>query len=375
MDTETIGPITFSQLWKIPFFVYLLFFVMTKKRENKPSFIKISYARAGKNLFNTGMVSNPFAEVLSFVRYMMFPLMFEYIIIKFGDLKKINNILYGFSEFVVISGIPFILGIMESKVDKEGYIEFDNYVGVFQNPHGASITTSIAVLILLSKHRALKKTIYKTFNILLIILGLYLLYKTYVRTGYLMFVVGVFIMFLPKKITFEKIFSWIIIIVLVCFLFYFLLETQEEFYNRIFNIRNGERADVGSGRFGFWIATYNHWENGNIFELLFGKGIISLKEYLDQTLGMYIPAHSEFFNQLAFNGVIGVFILLLFLINLFRFIRANKNKFSYKLALAIFYLYLSLMLTQGGIWFQAEVLMALLFSKLYMENDQRKVKL
>ena len=106
-ESEKIGPITFSQLWKIPLFIFLVVKVIFLGKQPKPEFIKFSYARAGKNLLNGGVFLNYLVEVIDFIRYMMFPLMYEYILSKIKNIKKLHQFLLQFAQFIILSGIPF----------------------------------------------------------------------------------------------------------------------------------------------------------------------------------------------------------------------------------------------------------------------------
>lgn len=372
-EPEPVGPITFSQLWKIPLFLYLIYQVLIFRKIKKWSFVKFSYLRAGKSLINGGMLIAPMAEIISFIKYMMFPLIVEFISIKVKEISKINVFLLGFAQFVILSGIPFVFFGLESR----GKVIFElqevhGYTGVFQGPHAASMTTAVAVLVIISflKNRNLPPKS-KIFNSSLLFLGIYFLFLTFVRTGYAMFAVGLIVMFLPRKLEAKQIVAGTIILSLLAFGFFYLLETNEFFYNRIFDIRQGKQTSAGSGRLIFWGAAVDLWSEGNFFELLFGQGLIGLQDKLFEVTGHRIVAHNEFFNQLAQNGLLGIIIFIGFLVTLFKFIWRRRSSISYRLALATFFLYISLMMTQGGTWFPVDIFMALIFVRLNLEHLDR----
>ncbi|MGB5665360.1 MAG: O-antigen ligase family protein [Maribacter sp.] len=370
LGPEPIGPTTFSQVWKIPLFVYLFWQVLIIRRKRKPDFIKWSYARASKNLITSGFSVSYFANIIDFLRYMMFPLMYEFASFKIKNLKNLDKMLLGFAQFVIISGIPFILGLLQSKAkDTLLYGGFDSYSGMFQNSHGAAIVTTTAVLILLAFIK-LKSSIirYPKLNYLLLLFGIYLIYATFIRTGYAMFAVGLIILFMPKKLSIKQILTGTVVISLLVFGFVYLLETNEFFYNRIFDIRNGKQTAAGSGRLLFWKASWDLWYNGNIFEMFFGFGYIGLVEHMFEAVADYDIAHNEFFTQLGQNGLLGVAFFIGYLIALFKFIWKRRRLSSYRLGMAIFFLYVSLMMTQGGMWFELDIFMVLVFVKLEFEH-------
>tara|TARA_R110000744_G_scaffold31922_6_gene74886 strand:- start:823 stop:2019 length:1197 start_codon:yes stop_codon:yes gene_type:complete len=369
-----IGPITFSQIWKIPLFLFLIWQVLIKTNDKKLGMIKWSYARATKNLVTANFSVSYFYGIVDFIRYMMFPLMFEYAYRNIKSIRKLDKMLLGFAQFIILSGIPFSLGILESKAeDAQSFIDFDSYIGMFQNTHGASITTTTAVLILMAFLKVNSTIItYKKLNFALLIYGISLIYLTFVRTGYLMFIVGVVFLFLPKKLNFKQVMSGLAVFLILGVGFYVLLETNETFYNRIFDIRNGKQTAAGSGRFLFWMASFELWYNGSVFEMIFGHGFHDLIMYMYQKTGLPVFAHNEFFTQLGQNGLLGVIFFIGYLISLFKFIWRRKILPSYRLAMAIFFLYGSLMMTQGGMWFELDIFMVLVFVKLEFEKVLRK---
>tara|TARA_R110002074_G_scaffold393815_2_gene580726 strand:- start:3750 stop:4946 length:1197 start_codon:yes stop_codon:yes gene_type:complete len=371
---EKIGPITFSQIWKIPLFIFLIWQVLIKRNDKKLGMIKWSYARATKNLVTANFSVSYFYGIVDFIRYMIFPLMFEYAYRNIKSIRKLDKILLGFAQFIILSGIPFSLGILKSKSeDAQSFIDFDSYIGMFQNTHGASITTTTAVLILMSYLKVGSSIIkFKKLNYLLLIYGIFLIYLTFVRTGYLMFIVGVVFLFLPKKLNFKQVMSGLAVFLILGVGFYVLLETNETFYNRIFDIRNGKQTAAGSGRFLFWMASFELWYNGSVFEMIFGHGFHDLIMYMYQKTGLPVFAHNEFFTQLGQNGLLGVIFFIGYLISLFKFIWRRKILPSYRLAMAIFFLYGSLMMTQGGMWFELDIFMVLVFVKLEFEKVLRK---
>lgn len=366
----SVGPTTFSQVWKIPLFGFMIWQVLIIRNKTKPAFINWSYARAVKNLITSGFSMSYVAGIIDFVRYMMFPLMFEYVSLKIKDLKQLDTILLGFAQFIIISGIPFVFGLMSSKAkDAILYEDFDSYAGMFQNTHGAAITTTTAVLILLAFLKQKSSIIvYKKLNWALLLFGIYLIYATFIRTGYAMLFIGMVFLFIPKKVSAKQILTAVFAMSVLVFGFLYLLETSETFYNRIFDIRNGKQTAAGSGRLLFWKASFDLWFNGNVFEIFFGFGYEGLLDKIGEVTGIRVYAHNEFFTQLGQNGLLGVVFFIGYLASLLKFIWKRRKMPSFGLAIAVYFLYVSLMLTQGGMWFELDVFMVLVFVKLQLEN-------
>lgn len=89
-------------------------------------------------------------------------------------------------------------------------------------------------------------------------------------------------------------------------------------------------------------------------------------------MGLRVYAHNEFFTQLGQNGLLGILCFFGYLITLLKFIWNRRNRPSYRLALAVYFLYISLMLTQGGMWFELDVFMVLVYVKLEFEDMMYK---
>lgn len=365
-----VGPTSFSQVWKIPLLLFLIWEIVVIRSRKKHGFIQWSYARAIKNLIAGGFSVSYVAAVVDFLRYLMFPLLFEYISLKVKDLRRLDSLLLGFAQFIIVSGLPFVLGILESKaVDVITYKGFDSYAGMFQNTHGTAIATTTAVLVLIFFIKQKSTLIrYKALNYAILAFGIYLIYATFIRTGYVMFFVGLLVIYTPKKLNVKQLLSAGLALSVLVVAFLYLLETNEVFYNRIFDIRNGKQTAAGSGRLLFWEASVDLWLNGSVFELFFGSGYEALLDKIGEVTGIRVYAHNEIFTQLGQNGLLGVVFFIGFLISLFKFIWNRRRMPSYRMALAVYFLYTSLMLTQGGMWFELDVFMVLVFVKLELEG-------
>lgn len=368
-ETTPLGVVTASQLWKVFLFLYLLVVVLTHKVKVLPGFVKASYFRSIKFILNPGIYLNPLAEILDFSRYSLFPLLYHFLEIKKTKLFQIDKALIYSSIFFIVSFLPFVLGLLESRGSQLEYYEgFANLTGLFQGPHAASVTSTMSVLFILYFNKNYKfSRLARIFNLVVITFGIYIVFVTFVRTGYLMLILGVIIIYLPKKITPLTVIRLFLFICFLIFILYFLLENNQEFYNRIFDIRNGNQKEVGSGRLLFWITAFNLWLSGNIIEFLFGFGFEALTVAIEKVTGYKVFAHNEFLTQLAQNGIIGFCLLIWFVTSLFKFIFKRRKMFSYRISIAVFVVYISLMMTQGGFWFYPEFFLALILYKLDKE--------
>ena len=95
---------------------------------------------------------------------------------------------------------------------------------MFQNTHGAAIVTTTSVLILLAFIKMKSSIIrYTRLNYALLAFGIYLIYMTFIRTGYAMFFIGLVLLFLPKKLSIKQIFYTFLVVVILLFGFFYLI--------------------------------------------------------------------------------------------------------------------------------------------------------
>jgi O-antigen ligase len=371
---------SFSQLWKMPLIIILLSLYIKRIKIKKPAFQNYSVWYAFKMLFNTNLAYRPFSNITEFARFLPLPLMFEYF--KRKNSNSIYIWLIFLSQFVILSSIPFHFGLLES-VGKQlslqgfGYADIIGHTGIFQGAHAASITYTLAVIILINNlfhvQGSDKNRFYnhKFYNLILIGIGIYSIYAVFVRTGYLMFIVAVLVfIFLRFKFTFKRISIILVTIIIITGGIFRLVQSNDAFRARLFDQRIHDNNTIGSGRLIFWQNAYERWLNGNTFEIIFGIGMDNFKDYQYQKIGMRIFSHNQFFDSLVQNGLIGIILYLLMLISLFNFIRKRKHYKGYRLAMSLFAAYLMFALVQGSSLFFPDLMFALSLAYLFVNEKQ-----
>lgn len=323
----------------------------------RPNFNKMAYYYGLKNIFNQGIFTNPVTNIIETFRFTNFPLLYDTFNIYFKDPEKLQKFIVRISQYFILSGIPFLLGILKSVKEGREFGESLSFVGIFQNAASASIVTSLALLVLTYHLKTDRLSIViRIYNILLIFLGLYCLYLAFVRTGYLIFVIGFIILYMPSKINIRQLFLFSILTLSLGATFYYLIETNESFRQRILDQnKEGKQMDVGSGRLIFAKTSLKYWSEGNLHQLILGRGLDNVKDNLEKSTGMRIYSHNGFVDAIAINGIIGISLLLLFIYFTYKNIRQNKKTKTYKLSLAIFFCYVSFLLTQGGAGFAIDL--------------------
>lgn len=374
-ENTKIGLVYLGILWKFILFIYLVFVFFDSKKKSFYSLFFVSFLRAFKNLLHPKFLSSILHQLTEYLRYSFFPLFFYFLRIKNIPVYRVNNFLFKISVCIIISFFPFYFDILESKgqiidySNEFGLNQYNQLIGVFSGGHFASISLSFSIVFLYFYY--LKSGLNFTNRLLLLILifcGIYFAFLTYVRTGYIMIVLGLFALFFlntkQKKSSLKTIFYSVLILAIGLFILIYLLTFDETFYNRIFDIRYGEQEDLGSGRLLFWITTYDLFANGSFLSIFFGNSFEILTQKIFDLTGHRVFAHNEFLNQLALNGLFGLILLIFFIFYLFKFIIKRRNSIYFFCAISFFYCYLFLMFTQGGFWFFPELYLALILYNL-----------
>ena len=256
-----------------------------------------------------------------------------------GTLEKILVVL---SQYVCLSSLLTLTNIVQPLKDyqnAETFIEgLSYYSSVFGDAHAASSYFSIAsatLIYFLIKNR-FKSKINKIYNILLILIGVYSLFLSYTRTGWIMFIFSLIFIIDFKRISIKNKIRAIIAIIIAAVGIIALYNNNEAFRLRVSGggQYKGESDSVidtdGSGRNIFWKNGIDLWLNSDIYCFLLGNGTDAVVKNNYQKYGMYVGSHSLFVDALAKYGLITFILLVLFYYYQFRFISIFGRGSPYK---------------------------------------------
>ncbi|MFH0736406.1 MAG: O-antigen ligase family protein, partial [bacterium] len=377
-ETIEIAGIKLALIWKGALIIHIIVTISSQKRKYSNMFIRIGYLWGIKNIFTLSIMQY-FMETISLtLKSINLTLCYKYIKSKYNNPEIIAKLIISISIFIIVSSLPFHLGIIKPLVSAyninnytSGPIDTSAYVGIFQNPHSTAIITSLAVISLLffvNKKRILLP---------IILLGLINTYLTYVRTGYLLLIVGLVITLyfkVKRKVILFAIFP-------VIFYSLFLITGENDlFVNRLFNItkysdtHNVTVESLGSGRTYFWITNLYLWVNSDIFTQTIGYGEEIAKDNMQKAIGLRLVSHNGYIDSLIQNGLLGSIIFLLFLFYMLNIVMKNKKSEFFPLALIAFFCYTIMHVVQGGYFFLFDVLIALNIGLVSDENIQNVKK-
>ena len=368
-ETLEFGGIKFAIIWKSVFIIFILSkFILHKKSLFSKKYFFYGYLFNLKKIVTLSALTSFLPSLLQFSRSIVFPILLSYFN-SFSSNKKTLFLIKTLPVYIIISTIPFLLGIIEPL--KMGYdlsrygLDSYGFLGIFQNAHSASMTLAFSLLLILYflKHAISNKQ--KIFYLTLILIGSYALIQTYVRTGLAMLTVGVLVIYLYKVKTSKivKIIPYAAILTVVLFSYY---QSNESLQMR-FQDKNIYKQDVnvgvdniGSGRLKIASYAINNWWNEGVISIFIGLGEELAREKMTKIKGSAVFAHNGFVEILQTDGIFGILLYLNFIFLMFKAItkKINKKSYYYNLVLALFLMYLTGTLFQGGDNFFIYILLA-----------------
>ena len=351
-----LGPVKFIIIWKL-IILFILILLILKKGRKINWFIRLGYLYALKMWISIGALMYISDTIDAFSKFLVLPVVAHYSlnIITKENLVKFFNFLQYLSIYIILSSIPFLFHLLEpnskgydfEKYGSEGY----GFTGIFQNPHTAAILLSVSILILFFFTLQTNNIDKKFFYVFLMLLGLYVEYKTYVRTGYSSLIAGwIFIGFKHQRFK-TKVLMFVLALGMGAVATY-LYENDTVLQMRLSDKNiyktNVTENDLGSGRVYIYKNNLKNYISSDFFDIIFGLGRERAKLMLKEKIGHALVSHSGFLDALVDNGVIGFLLFLVWLYSAYKTIK--KSTFSYfkPLAYGIFFSYVAVMLTQGG---------------------------
>ncbi|WP_221250077.1 O-antigen ligase family protein [Desulfuromonas versatilis] len=337
-----------SHIWKIfiAFLLIVFIFLLSSKKKfgNFPNTVIWGYLFAIWP-FLVGLSSdNPTYDFFS-TGQRFFPILFFHFYCLLN--QKINlstKFLIYFALFVTVSTIPFFLGLTQQigktyDLSRLGDYSGHSFVGIFQNPHAASISVSFAFIIIFyfflnERNKKLKWFLGTTCLFLF-----YVEIMTMARAGYISLAAGVIFITIKNYKNLRKTISFLFLIfgfgiLLYSTIDYSLLETRilgETKYRKSSDIDS-----ISSGRFGLWADSFSIISNQDFIYFIGGIGLHHYRIAMYDEVGVFLFAHNGYLDELAIYGLIGFMLLVCFLASLAKDIKKSYHKtLGHSLLLAI----------------------------------------
>lgn len=352
----TVGGITIGVLWKITFLCVvslpiILYIFRTKHIE---LFVLFAILLSIKMFFNVSSFEYLNSTISIVAKNLMFPILFLFLSIKLNSTQLIYLARH-FSIFIVLSFVPFMLGILNplSKgygLDRFGVENAFGLVGVFGGSHGASEALGITLILLFYFYQNEPRKKVKIIFLGLLGLGSLELILTYARSGMALAVIGIFYLWIKEKGS-KKFITAMLIIVPVIFMSIYMYMTNPIFKMRINDENIYNKQEIGSGRPTIYMNALNNWYEEDIVVNLMGLGYEYGTIKMKEAIGTPIFAHNSYIQILQQEGIIGMMFFLLYLFYLFDYVLKRKDNKYYIISMALLLGYMVEMLLQGNFVF------------------------
>lgn len=314
-ESISIGPIKVSHAWKGS--LLALLFLNTRL---KPSVYSPLFLLALLAIFSVELIENPINAIVNFSIVAVIPLIGVYALKRSSEWSK--EALLFLSVFFILSFIPYDLGLLTPLGD--GYdlsgsygVDLQGAIGPFQTVHSASTALAGALVVVL--YFLLTASYNRAVMTMLLLLGLYFLLKTYVRTGIAMFAVGMGVMFVLLGIRNQRAFVRMAFFGLALVpLLIMTITSNEALMSRLLGERvHSSEFDsfetVGSGRGALAVASLEIYAEANVFEKFFGMGVTRQKQRMAEKIGRELIPHNGFLSILVHYGLLGIVFFMWFL--------------------------------------------------------------
>lgn len=324
-----IAGLSVAQLWKMPLIAFLLLNAL-QSRYHTFKFEKYGYSYSLTPFLSIEVLSSPFSVLLFSIKQLPTILFFKFWQ-KF-NVRILEKILITLAQFICLTSLLTMTNIIQPiKIyqNAESIIEgMSYYSSIFGDAHAASsyFSASCIIIIFFLINKKITGTAERLFNIALLCIGIYSLFLSFVRTGWIMFIISLFFIVDYNKINYKKKIKFFFALVLVAFGLILLYNNNEAFRLRVSGggQYKGESETIidtkGSGRNDFWKNGIMLWANSDPYRFLFGNGTDAVVENNKKLTGMNVGSHSLFVDTLAKYGLVTFVLLILFYYYQYRFI-------------------------------------------------------
>lgn len=362
LETEIFFGIKFSHLWKGSVATCLILYIIMRTIKYRaslsfpfPYFISAGYAYSLWPLVVMILHENPVNSLFVTAQRIMPVVAFHYLFVAHRD--KIKKIHRAAIVFVLLSSIPFAVGLLEQKgsyydLEKIGDVTGGSFVGLFQTSHVASLT--FALCLIASICYASTSNDRKTF----IIWGavspplFYLLIMSYARSGIFSFLGGLLVLIFAQR-RFTGSVKILFVASIGVLVFSMTVPNYENLISRFYGktvYTKDENYDLNrfsSGRLMLWAASAEIFVDAGLPGWVGGLGEAKFHEEMKKRVGVSLFAHNGFLDEIMLNGLVGAAIFFNLLIAMYKDIIRITADYDRILGLSSFAAYVVFTFFQG----------------------------
>lgn len=380
-DRMHLGAVSLSNVWKTFIIFIFLFYSFDKIIRNNSvnAFSRTVFFLSVSLILGPGKFN--FSDFEEVITILILPISYySFYYLNRNNLNKLADKMLLFSSFLILSSLPFIFGLLQAL--KTDILEAELYglekgvlIGLFKHPSLSSKVFVFSTLyIFVYGLHTVKKISKRIVLIGIILIGMYSIYLSFTRTGWLMLLFGVLYSITYNKdikAYFTKVIPFLILFSLGLLYIY---NTNETIQRRVTSERIGrENVSVDyltlitSGRDVLIVNALETVSEGGFSSVIFGLGKELAVQKNDDTL-----AHNRFVEIFQYGGLISLTLFLFYLYYLYtEFAKRKTNSVFYKLSLIFFLLLIMSLIPSHGLPIWADVLFGgvLALNRIEFENN------
>lgn len=377
-EYTNIGPLTIGQLWKFPLFligfIYLLAISVSEKFKfslRRILFLRLFLLALVIRLF---IIEQNLSTIQFYINSVFFLLFFCFLEGKKIHKIKLEKFIYQLSVFLIISNIPFLLGITQ----KTNAIELDRFgiegaralSGLFYN---VSVNYKILVFsTLFVLNKFLKKK--SAFDFLIISLGFIFTIFTYTRLGIFSLLTGLFIVcYLHFQWSIKRLFVFLTFSFVLGFV---IISSNELIKLRMVGgttYRTNEDFDLNTfSSFRLLVngAAIQQYADDSFSHIVLGQGEERTVKRMSDVYGLNFIPHSKYLQYLNYTGLIGLLLILFEQKIMYNFIIRNKINKYYPLMMSLFLIELIWHIPSHGSPFWSQIILG---GVLYLNTKNESI--
>tara|TARA_A100001388_G_scaffold273917_2_gene256609 strand:+ start:2521 stop:3765 length:1245 start_codon:yes stop_codon:yes gene_type:complete len=382
-ENTVVLNIPISVIWKLLFLIYGIIFIIRNNLFN--GFLIVALIVSLKMIFHANFPLGFIMDSSEAVFFLALPIAILYFKHKYrNNTDFLKLLLIKISCFYIISSVPFILGILESRGGNLDYMGFDGnkLIGVFEAVAISSKVYALSTVVILFYYREFNGKVNKLLFFLLITFGSIATFQTLGRIGWAILISGFIYIFYSNKG--KSIF--VIALVSLCsitlltvnFINFELKSIQNNIYylkltgttKHKQNYTDLDLNILSSGRGDLFKNSVKNFSAQSFLYKLYGYGKKRSAELMLKSRGSSASAHNRFLEILEFSGVIGLFFFLIFIKKLSKYVFLRKTYYDLILLKFFFYIYVFTMIPSHGLSIYSNLLFAILIAFYINKNKQ-----
>ena len=374
LETKTFSGIKVAFVWRSVLLGLGAVIAFPVSGTKYPKFVLYGAIFALSNLMVFGTEYEFSTQIVLAMKWLFLPVTFVALLRLRLDEDFLRDLLLAFSLAILLSCLPYYFGLLTPDAEVLDLEMFGGeakyFVGPFQNTHSAAVSLALAAAVFLFFAKTAGT---KSMSIFLLICSAgaaVLLLATYIRTGYLLFVIGAAVFWFRRLRTsidarrFGAIFILIGILILLVTLGAAFVANDPVLVARLLDMNRFQAETswftVGSGRLLFASVALTAWWDASFLQKLFGIGWVDAVTHMRSQVGQAIFAHNLFVDALVQTGIVGLGAFLLMLREVYKeVVQSITMSRDYELALVFFVGYVLYSAVQGSHLFTLDVFLAI----------------